>query len=290
MIENLEGYLEQHDALTWRQFMIAVKKLADSLNYGTDRSRFLGSGIEYVQSRPYEFGDSVKSIDWRVTARTNEFYVKQYEAPKCLPCYLMFDTSASMTISSHIRSKYATAVHIAGAIAFACLDRISPVGIVSVGSHDLRIEPNLSKHQIMQWLLKLRRFRYDQPTELGRRVAELAPSLQSRAMIIVLSDLHDERALISLKRLSHSHDVVVLQFRDPAERTVSGSGFFRGQEAETGRSFVATGRQEWIDQELIDQTLKRAGVDHLIIDVDQPFVHMLRQFFRGRDLLGRGAR
>ena len=66
----MHGYLDTADHLNARQFLIAVKKLADTLSYGTDKSPFLGSGIEYAQSRPYEWGDPVRSIDWRVTART----------------------------------------------------------------------------------------------------------------------------------------------------------------------------------------------------------------------------
>jgi len=286
----MEGYLDGADTLDSRQFYIAVKKLADSLGYGTDRSPFLGAGIEYVQSRGYEYGDPIRSIDWRVTARTGKLHVKEYEAPKRLPCHLLVDTSASMTISSHARSKFALAVHLAGGIAFACLDRISPVGVMGVGGRDFRVSPSLSKHQVMQWLLRLRRYRFDEPTLLGQRVAELGPLLTSRALVIVLSDMHDPRALPALARLSQRHDVAVLQLVDPAEEGLRGTGFFRAREAETGRSFVTHGRRQWLDGEAVREELKRRGIDHLRIRTDEPFAHRLRYFFRTRNLLGRGVR
>ncbi|MFO0808475.1 MAG: DUF58 domain-containing protein [Gemmataceae bacterium] len=286
----MQGTLDTADTLNSRQFFIAVKKLADAFSYGTDRSPFLGSGLEYVQSRPYVFGDPVRSIDWRVTARTRKIHVKEYEAPKRMPCYLLIDTSASMTVSSVKRSKYATAIHIAGGFALACLDRISPVGVVGVGEREFRVEPSLSRDQIMQWLHRLRTFRYDEPTAIGRRVAQLSPHLTNRSLIVVLSDLHDPTALSALKLLGTRHDVVVLQLQDPAERGLRGTGFFRAREAETGRPFVTHGRQRWLSPEQVAAPLKKAGIDHLVIDTDQPFAHTLRSFFHSRNLLGRGAR
>ncbi len=286
----MEGHLETCDTLNARQFFVAVKKLADSLSYGTDRSPFLGAGIEFVQSRPYQWGDPIRAIDWRVTARTGKVYVKEYEAPKRLPCYLLLDTSASMTVSSVRRSKYAVAVHIAGGLAFACLERISPVGVVGVGGRELRVEPSLSAGQIMQWLHRLQRFRYDEPTILGRRLAELGTTLTSRALVVVLSDLHEPTALPVLKQMAQRHDCVVLHLLDPAERGLRGGGFLRAQEAETGRAFVTRGRRAWVDPEATAEALRRAGIDYLRIETDQSFTARLRHFFRSRDLLGRGAR
>ncbi|MEW6745852.1 MAG: DUF58 domain-containing protein [Planctomycetota bacterium] len=286
----MEGQLEQLDPLDSRHFLIAVKRLANDLSYGTDSSPFRGSGVEYVQSRLYQTGDPVRAIDWRVTARTRKVFIKEYESPKRMPVYLLIDTSASMTVSSVSRSKYATALHIAGGLALACLERISPVGVVGVGQRDFRVRPGLSRHQILQWLLLLRRFRYDESTSLARRLAEITPTLRHRVLMIVLSDLHDDGALPALKRLVQLHDAAVLQLRDPAEDGLRGGGLVRAREAETGREFVTPGRRRHLDQALLEQDLKRSGIDHLLIRTNLPFVHALRHFLANRGLLGRGAR
>ena len=286
----MTGQLDAADRLTARQYQLAVRKLADALGYGTDKSPFLGSGIEYAQSRPYQPGDSVRTVDWRVTARTGKFFVKEYEAPKRMPCVLLVDTSASMTVSSTPKSKYAVAVHVAGGLAFACLDRVSPVGVVGVGGRPLRVEPTLGRGQILQWLHLLRRFRYDEPTHLGRRVTELAPTLGSRTLVLALTDLHDPTAVPALTRLAQRHEVVVIQLHDPAETGLAGGGLLRAGEAETGRLFVTPAGRRWADPGEAARPLTRAGVDHLLLRTDKPFVADLRNLLLSRGVLGRGVR
>ncbi|MEM6777231.1 MAG: DUF58 domain-containing protein [Planctomycetota bacterium] len=273
-----------------RQFMLAIKRLADSLSYGTDRSLFLGSGLEFAQSRPYQPGDPIKLIDWRVTARTGRLFIKEYETPKRMPVYLLVDTSASMVISSHRHSKYHVAVQIAGALALACLDRISPVGVLGVGSETLHVPPSLSKDTVLRWLHQLRHYREDERTLLGNRLTQLGPSLPNRVLMIVLSDMHDPSSLPVLKRLGQQHDCCVIQLRDPAERGLMGTGFFRAREAETGRSFIGHGRLPLDTGTDVQSSLRRAGIDHLALETDQPISIPLRQFFAARCLLGRGAR
>ena len=287
---RMEGHLEELNLLDSRQFLILVRRLADSLTYGTDHSPFLGSGVEYVQSREYEAGDPVRMIDWRVTARTGRFFVKEYESPKRMPVYLLIDTSASMTVSSIRRTKYHTALEIAGGLALACLDRVSPVGVVGVGGRSIRRRPSLSKTQILEWLFALRTFHYDEETSLAQRIQELTPRLPHRVLMIVLSDLHDPGALPALKRLAQLHDCAVLQLQDPAEHSLKGAGFLRAREAETGREFRTHGRRHHLDQEEIERALRRGGIDHLLVRTDRSYLHRLRHFFGTRGLLGRKER
>ena len=287
---DLPGLLAKVEPLAARKFVIAIRRLADDLTYGLDGSRFLGSGIDYVQSRLYIAGDPIKAIDWRVTARSAKVHVKEYEAPRRIPAWFVLDTSASMVVSSVATSKYECALHTAGGLALACLDRTSPVGVIGAGARDVRIEPSLAKSQVLQWLLRLRRHSFTEPTRLARRLAELRPTLKSRALVIVCSDLHEPGAVHAVALLAQQHEVAVLQFADPAEVTMRGSGFLRAQEAETGRGFVTHGRRQLVDQAYIAGELRRGGVDHLLIRTDQPYVHRLRHFFRSRGLAGKGAR
>jgi len=286
----MNAELEACDHLDARQFELAVRRLADSLSYGTDSSPFLGSGIEYVQSRLYQPGDPVKSIDWRVTARTSKVHVKEYEAPKRLPVYLLIDTSASMCVSSQPLSKYAWAVQIAGGLALAALARISPVGIIGCGERVVGARSTLSRDLVFMWLHSLRRFRFDERTRVGERVRELSGVLENRSLVIVLSDGHDPDAPAALKLMAQAHDCVVLQLQDPAEHGRVGGGIFRAAEAESGHGFVAHGRSRWVDEEAIGQELRGGRVDHLTLPTDEAFVPKLRHFLRRRDSLGKGSR
>ena len=279
--------LEQTDPLDSRQFVIAIKRLADSLSYGTDRSPFLGSGLEYVQSRPYVPGDPVKTIDWRVTARTGVPHVKLYETPKQLPVWFVVDTSASMTFASTAISKYRLAVQIAGGLALACLDRVSPVGLLAGGGRELKVKPSLSRETLMLWLHQLRNFDFVEQTDLGGKLLALNSSLRERSLIFVISDLHDPRAISSLKLMNEQHDVVTLLMRDPAEEGLQGAGFLRARDAESRRAVTAPARHQFVSNRETIEALQQSSLDHFLIESHQPFLAKLRLFLQSRNLLVR---
>ncbi|MCX7413735.1 MAG: DUF58 domain-containing protein [Planctomycetia bacterium] len=271
------------------RFQLAIRRLADSLGYGTDRSIFRGAGLEYEQSRIYQPGDPVKSIDWRVTARTGRVHVKEYEAPRRIPAWMLVDTSASMTTGSIQPTKYETALCIAGGLALACLDRASPVGCLGVGGSSILARPSLSKLSVMGWLHRLRRYRLDEPTAVGPAADLLEPMLGERSLLFVLSDLHDPQAAEGLARLAQRHDVCALVLRDPAERGLR-AGFIRGREAETGRAITTRGGFHPSVAEERLAALAPARIDGLVIDTDRPYAARLRLLLSRRRLLDGGRR
>jgi hypothetical protein len=136
----------------------------------------------------------------------------------------------------------------------------------------------------------LRRYRFDEQTNLGHRINRLASMLEARALVIVLSDLHDPETIPALKLLAQAHDCIVLQLLDPAERGRVGGGIFRAEEAETRHAFVATGRSRWMDESYIAAEMKRSGIDHQLLVTNEPFLPRLRGYLRRRKSLGKGTR
>lgn len=270
-----------------RQFEVAVKHLANSLNFGQEESVFHGSGLEFAQSRLYVAGDPVKAIDWKVSARVGKLFIKEYQEPKQMPLYLLLDTSASMCVTSQPMSKYAWAVQIATGIALAAQGNVTPVGLLGCGARELHVRPTLSRNVVMEWSHQLRHHDFLEDTSLAARAREVAPSLKRRTMVIVLSDLHDPEAFPALQVLAQEHDVIVLHLQDPAETGVRGAGLFRGVEAESGRAFIGHGRHAWVDAEGWKGELTRFGIDYLHLPTDEPILGKLRHFLGRRGFGGK---
>jgi len=271
-----------HDPVDARQFEVAVRQLADSIAFGPDDSIYHGSGLEYAQSRVYMPGDSVKLIDWKMSARTDKIYVKEYQEPRQIPLYLLLDTSASMCVSSVPMSKYAWAVRIAAGLGLAAQSRLMPVGLIACGEREMRIAPTLARNDVMRWAHRLRRHGFLESTQLGRRLRELMPTLRRRSTLIVLSDLHDADAVAALRLVAQEHECIALHLQDPAETGVCGAGLFRGREAESGRSFFASGRRRWLGGSQLKSQLTRHAVDYLQLKTDRPILAPLRQFLKAR--------
>lgn len=267
---------------------MVVRRLADDLAFGMDTSRFVGSGLEYIQSRPYEPGDPIKMIDWRITARLQRPFVKQYETLKRTSIFIVVDTSASMAVASTAVTKHDMAVWIASAVGLLGQRRMSPVALIGGGERETRVEPSLLRSDLWRALEPLRSADFTEGTQLGDRLQDLALRAARRSVVLVLSDLHDPAAVPALRHVAQKHDAIAVHLVDPSERGHLRAGFFRGLEAETGRAFLAGGRTTWPSEGEVATDLARSGVSYLRLQSDQPFLAPLRHFLSFRPALGGG--
>ncbi len=276
------------ESLARGDFDIVVRRLADDLAFGSDTSRLLGSGLEYAGSRPYIPGDSVRLLNWRLTARTGRAFVREYEALKRTSAYLVVDTSASMAVASTARSKHDLAVWIASALGLIAHRRMSPVAVVGAGERAVPLVASLSRNDLWNSLEPLRARDFAEGTTLAARLRSTAMRATRASLFVVLSDLHDPEAVPAIRSAAQRHDVAVLHLLDPAETAPLRAGFFRAREAETGRTFLGTSRTRLADPDATRAELLRSGADYLRLVTDQPFIPPLRHFLGARGLLTRG--
>ncbi|MFT3686875.1 MAG: DUF58 domain-containing protein [Phycisphaerales bacterium] len=275
------------DELARGDFELVVRRLAEDIAFGADNSLFIGAGLEYAGSRPYEPGDSVRMLNWRLTARTGKPFIKQYEALKRTCIYTVVDTSGSMSVSSAHLSKHDLAVWIAAAIGVVGQRRMSPVAVVGAGDRETRVEPSLARNDLWRTIEPLRTGVLNESTRLGERLRALTARVDRASVIVVISDMHDPQAAPALKHAAQGHDCIAIHLQDPAEEGNLRAGFIRAREAESGTHSLLHSRSRWTGADTMRSELIRAGVDYLRLHTDQPFVPALRHFLANRGGLAR---
>jgi len=274
---DLADILAVPHELAAREFEMAARRLADDLTYGMDSSRFVGTGIDYAQSRAFVYGDSVRSIDWRVTARTGRVHVKEYESTKRVPVFVVVDTSASMAYSTTRLSKHDLAVWIAAVLALVAIQRRSPTALVSCGERDTPLAPTLSRGNIWRQVEALRAPALTERTRLADAIDQIDALAFHTSLVFVISDMHSPDAHAAATRLAQRHDCVVVQPRDPGEGGRLRAGFLRAAEAETGREFIAASRTRFQAPGDQSRSLIASGVDHVVIPTDGPVLAPLKR-------------
>lgn len=282
--------LRNPEELARVDFEMVVRRLANDLAFGSDNSLFMGGGLEYASSRPYQPGDSVRLMNWRLTARTGQAFTKEYEALKRTNVYILVDTSASMAVGSTPLTKHHIAVWAAGAIGLVAQRRLSPVALIGAGERETRVAPSLARNDLWRALEPLRAPGLAEGTMLADRLGVLLAHATRQSVIIVLSDLHDPEAVATLRKAGHLHDCAVIHLQDPTEIGRLRAGFFHGAESESGTSFLGTPRQNWAMDESVRRDLVRAGIDYLHLGTEDQIVPRLRHFLASRGGLARGTR
>ena len=275
----LTQFLPILPALNDRQFTLVMRQLSNRMATGGNASVFLGAGSIFLQTRPYQPGDSVRLIDWRVTARSNGAHVKQFETPMHTPVHLVVDRSASMSHGSGELSKYGTAVLLAGGLAYTAAGAGNPVSIMA--SDQLGCpRPTSSWQSLTRALRQLRSYTPANATALGSALHKVRQALIARSYVIVLSDFHDRCAVEAMKIIALRHECLAIQLRDVVEEVPAGAGFVHLRSAESAAAGLLSGGDAPSSPSSVTEALAQAGVQVLRLSPHQAFDPQVRAFLR----------
>jgi uncharacterized protein (DUF58 family) len=188
---------------------------------GRHKSPNKGSSIEFSEYRKYVPGDDVRKIDWRIFARSDRFYVKEFEAETNLRCYIVFDCSASMSFEGSDGSKFDFGRKIAASIAHVMTEQGDTVGLTAFNTDTFKQVPPRSSGKHLRSIYEiLDIIKPDGKTAIGKVLHDLAGAIQKRALVVIISDFfHDvEPMLKAFQHLVHrKHDVCLFHLIDEEE-------------------------------------------------------------------------
>ncbi|WP_299434324.1 DUF58 domain-containing protein [uncultured Maribacter sp.] len=277
-----------------RKIEIKTRRLSDNIFGGEYHSTFKGRGMTFSEVRQYQFGDDVRSIDWNVTARYNEPFVKVFEEERELTMMLMVDVSGSEHFGSNNQFKKEIITEISATLAFSALQNNDKVGVVLFTDEvELFIPPKKGKTHVLRIIRELLEF---QPKSTKTNIAEalkyVSNVMKKKAIIFVLSDFIADDYEKTLKIIGNKHDVTGIRIYDEREETIPNLGMVQMQDAETGAiklvntqsKKVRTAYSNFYKEQVnyFTNTFTKSGCGVLSSRVDESYVKKLLGYFKRR--------
>ncbi len=286
------AYLRPEVVTSLARLDLKARFIVDGFLQGIHRSGYHGFSVEFSDHRDYVPGDDPASIDWKLYARTDKYYVKRFEAETNMRCTLMVDGSASMDYSSKpgALTKLEYAVALAASLGYLMIRQQDRVGLMTFDTRGrAHVPPRSKKAQIFSILDTLMRVRPVERTDLARAIGSAAPLIRRRGLVILFSDLLDEPGPVirQLRRLKHrGQDVIVFQVLDPAELRFPFRGRRTFVDPETGFEIAADGdavRRAYTEAltkllRTYRRELRSFDIQHLLLDTSTPYRKALLKF------------
>jgi uncharacterized protein (DUF58 family) len=254
---------------------------------------FKGQGIDFSEIREYRAGDDVRAIDWKVTARFNHPFIKEFIEERNLNVYFAIDMSASGSFGSNITKKQ-KAIDIAASLMFAAIENNDNVGLfIFTEKIEKYIPARKGKRHILKLLSTLISYEpVTKKTDIMNSMEAIATLLKRRSLIFVISDFYSDDFSQPLKVMRKRHDVVALRVTDKREQELPDIGLIELEDEETGEQLLVDTSNEDFRiryKELVkehDESLKRLfrkmKIDMVDFVTDEPYEIVLKKFFRDR--------
>ena len=279
-----------------RRIEITTRQLVEDGLAGEYHSVFKGRGMEFDEVRQYIPGDDVRTIDWNVTARTGEPYVKSYVEERELTVMLAVDVSRSGDFGTRNRFKRELAVELAAVMSIAATTNNDKVGLLLFTDRvELVVPPMKGRSHVLRMLRDLLAF---QPAGVGTDIRLALDTifvlLKRRSIVFLVSDFlaepesYRQAMLVTNRR----HDIVAFDISDPMEREIADVGIIALEDAESGsQHWVDTGDRQWrrqfservarLDSEKSD-VFAASGVDRVRVTTERDYIAEVGAFFKNR--------
>lgn len=274
-----------------KRIEIATNRLVDQGVAGDYHSVFKGRGMEFAEVRPYQPGDDVRTIDWNVTARMGEPYVKQFVEERDLTVFVAVDVSGSLGFGSRAILKRELAAELTALLAFAAIRNQDRVGAALLSDRmELFLPPSRRRAHVLRLVREVLMRRGGGETDLQASLGKLLSTLKQRSVLFLISDFVDTPYESALKAAAARHDLIVVELVDPKDDRLPAVGPVVLRDAETGRAAVVDGRrlgprhaaERKRQRQDLAQLTRRLGVDHLVLSTDRPYMGPLVAFFERR--------
>ena len=277
-----------------RKIEIKTKSLSDHIFGGEYQSTFKGRGMAFSEVRQYQFGDDVRAIDWNVTARYNDTFIKVFEEERELTMMLIIDISGSNFFGSDSLFKNEYVTELAATLAFSATKNNDKVGLILFSDNvELYIPPKKGKSHVLRIIRELLEFKSEsKKTDINIPLKFVSNILKNRSIAFIISDFISKDYSNSLKIFSSKHDVTGIRIYDKTEEIIPNLGVIDITDNETGAKLtVNTGsknvRKKYSEyynskrNEFID-FFKKSGSGIIECNTHDDYQKKLLKYFKSR--------
>ncbi|MBV7268969.1 DUF58 domain-containing protein [Winogradskyella luteola] len=277
-----------------RKIEIKTRRLSDHIFGGEYHSTFKGRGMTFSEVRQYQFGDDVRNIDWNVTARYNEPYVKVFEEERELTMMLMADVSGSKLFGTKNQFKDEIVTEIAATLAFSATQNNDKIGLILFSDDiELYIPPKKGRSHVLRIIRELLEFKpKSKNTDIAQALKFLSNVMKKKAIVFVLSDFIADDYKQTLKIASGRHDITGIRIYDKHEETIPNVGMVQMEDEETGELLLVNTASKKVRQnygkfyndkvDYFKDSFTKSGAGTIDCRVDESYVKKLLGYFKRR--------
>ncbi|OIQ29281.1 MAG: hypothetical protein BM564_06165 [Bacteroidetes bacterium MedPE-SWsnd-G2] len=277
-----------------RKIEIKTRRLSDHIFGGEYHSTFKGRGMTFSEVRQYQFGDDVRNIDWNVTARYNEPYIKVFEEERELTMMLMVDISGSEFFGTASQFKNEVITEIAATLAFSATQNNDKIGLILFSDDiELFIPPKKGRSHVLRIIRELIEFKpKSKNTNIAGALKFMTNVMKKKAIVFVLSDFIGEDYNQTMKIVAKKHDVTGIRIYDHREEEMPNIGMVQMQDEETGELMLVNTMSKTVRRNYSNyyadrvsyykDSFTKSGAGVINCRTDESYVKKLLGYFKQR--------